>query len=108
MEWIRDVDFEEGILLATEKYNKSEPVNLGAGFSAKGGSAPGGEILIKDLVGLISKLIGFKGKIVWDKIKPDGQPRRCLDTKRAAKGFGFKAKMPFEEGLKKTIECIEI
>ena len=84
----------EGILLAAEKYNKSEPVNLGAGF----------EISIKDLVKLIAKLTGFKGKIVWDKTKPDGQPRRCLDTTKAYKEFGFKAKTKFESGLKKTIE----
>lgn len=87
-------DAAEGILLAAEEYNKSEPVNLGAGF----------EISIKDLVELIAKLTGFKGRIVWDTSKPDGQPRRCLDTSRAEKEFGFKAKTPFEEGLKKTID----
>ena len=91
-------DAAEGIILATEKYNKSEPINLGAGF----------EISIRDLVKLIAKLIGFKGKIIWDKTKPDGQPRRCLDTSRAAKEFGFKAKTPFEEGLKKTLEWYEV
>ena len=87
-------DAAEAIILATEKYNKSEPVNIGAGF----------EISIKDLVKLIAKLTGFKGKIIWDKTKPDGQPRRCLDTSRAAKEFGFKAKTKFEEGLARTIE----
>ena len=87
-------DATEGIMLATEKYDKPEPVNLGAGF----------EISIKDLVELIAKLTGFKGKIIWDTTKPDGQPRRCLDTSKAEKEFGFKAKTPFEEGLKKTIE----
>ncbi len=87
-------DAAEAVTLATEKYNKSDPVNIGAGF----------EISIKDLVKLIVKLTGFKGKIAWDKTKPDGQPRRCLDTSRAAKEFGFKAKTKFEEGLKKTIE----
>ncbi len=87
-------DAAEGILLAAEKYNKSEPVNLGAGF----------EISIKDLVELIAKLTGFKGKIIWDTSKPDGQPRRCLDTSKAEKEFGFKAKTEFEEGLKRTIE----
>lgn len=87
-------DAAEGILLATEKYNKSDPVNLGAGF----------EISIKDLVELIAKLTGFKGKIVWDTTKPDGQPRRCLDTSKAYKEFGFRARTGFEEGLKKTIE----
>ena len=90
--------------MAAERYNKSDPINLGAGFSAKGGSASGGEISIKDLVELVAKLTGFKGKIVWDSAKPDGQPRRCLDTKKAEKEFGFKAKTLFEEGLKKTIE----
>jgi len=86
-------DAAEGILLATEKYNKSEPINLGAGF----------EISIKDLVKLIAKLTGFKGKIVWDTTKPDGQPRRCLDTSKAEKEFGFKARTSFAEGLEKTI-----
>jgi len=86
-------DAAEGIILAAEKYNKSEPVNLGAGF----------EISIKDLVKLVAKLTGFKGKIIWDKGKPDGQPRRCLDTKKAKQEFGFKAKTSFEEGLKKVI-----
>jgi GDP-L-fucose synthase len=87
-------DAAEAIVLATEKYDKSEPVNVGAGF----------EISIKDLVKLIFKLTGFKGKVVWDKSKPDGQPRRCLDTKKAEKEFGFVAKVHFEEGLKKVIE----
>ncbi|MBI3601386.1 MAG: GDP-L-fucose synthase [Candidatus Omnitrophica bacterium] len=86
-------DAARGIILAAEKYNSPEPVNLGAGF----------EISIKDLVGLIVKLTGFKGEVVWDKTKPDGQPRRCLDTSRAQKEFGFKAKTRFEQGLKKTI-----
>ena len=90
-------DAAEAIILATEKYNKSEPVNLGAGF----------EISIKDLVKLIVKLTGFKGKIIWDKTKPDGQPRRCLDTKKAFKEFDFRAKTKFEEGLKKTVEWYE-
>ncbi len=86
-------DAAEGILLAAEKYNKPEPVNLGGGR----------EISIKDLVDLITKLTGFEKKIVWDTTKPDGQPRRCLDTSRAEKEFGFKAKTSFEEGLRKTI-----
>ena len=90
-------DVAEAIVLAAEKYNKSEPVNIGAGF----------EISIKDLVCLIAKLTGFKGKIIWDKTKPDGQPRRCLDTSRAVKEFGFKAKTTFAEGLKKTVEWYE-
>ena len=87
-------DAAEGILLATEKYNKSDPVNLGTGL----------EISIKDLAELIAKLTGFKGKIKWDTSKPNGQPRRRLDTSRAEGEFGFKAKMDFEEGLKRTIE----
>jgi GDP-L-fucose synthase len=87
-------DAAEAITRATEKYNKPDPVNIGAGF----------EITIKDLVELIAKLTGFKGKIIWDKTKPDGQPRRILDTSKAQKEFSFKAKTVFEEGLKKTIE----
>ncbi len=80
--------------MATEKYNKPDPVNLGAGF----------EISIKDLVDLIVKLTGFKGEIVWDTSKPDGQPRRMLDTTKAHEEFGFKAKTSLEEGLRKTID----
>jgi len=87
-------DAAEAIILATEKYDKPDPVNIGAGF----------EITIKDLVELIAKIMGFKGKITWDTTKPDGQPRRMLDVTRAEKEFGFRAKTPFEEGLKKTIE----
>lgn len=87
-------DAAEAISLAVEKYNKPDPVNIGAGF----------EIKIKGLVELISKLTGFKGKILWDTSKPDGQPRRCLDTSKAEKEFGFKAKTNFEEGLKRTID----
>jgi GDP-L-fucose synthase len=87
-------DCAEGILLAAERYNKSEPVNLGAGF----------EMSIKDLVGLIARLTGFTGEVVWDTAKPDGQPRRCLDTTRAKAEFGFTAKTGFDKGLKKTIE----
>ena len=87
-------DAAEGILLASEKYNKPEPVNLGAGF----------EISIDDLVKLVARLTEFNGKIIWDTSKPDGQPRRCLDTSRAEKEFDFKTKTPLEEGLKKTIE----
>jgi len=87
-------DCAQAIVLATEKYNKPDPVNIGSGM----------EISIKDLAELICELVGFKGKIVWDKTKPDGQPRRCLDTSRAFKEFGFRAKTDFREGLKKTIE----
>jgi GDP-L-fucose synthase len=87
-------DAVDGIIKATEKYNKSDPVNLGAGF----------EITIKDLAGMIGKLSGYKGKIVWDKTKPDGQPRRMLNVNRAKKEFGFVAKTSFENGLKNTID----
>ncbi len=87
-------DAAEGILLATEKYNSSDPVNLGSGF----------EISIKDLVHKIVAMTGFKGGIVWDTTKPDGQPRRCLDTSKAWERFGFRARMDFDEGLHRTIE----
>jgi GDP-L-fucose synthase len=93
-EFIYAEDAAEAILMATEKYDKRDPVNIGAGF----------EITIKDLVDLIVKLTGFKGKVVWDTSKPDGQPRRRLDTSKAEKEFGFKAKTNFNEGLKKTVE----
>ncbi|TET88190.1 MAG: GDP-L-fucose synthase [Dehalococcoidia bacterium] len=87
-------DAAEGIVLATEKYNKADPINLGAGF----------EISIRDLAGLICELAGFEGKIEWDVSKPDGQPRRCLDTSKAKEEFGFEARTDFREGLKRTIE----
>ncbi len=87
-------DAAEGILLAAERYNKSEPVNIGAGV----------EISIRKLVELIAELTGFKGRIIWDKSKPDGQPRRMLDTTKAFREFGFKAKKDFRDGLKETIE----
>ena len=86
-------DAAEGIVLATERYSKSAPVNLGAGE----------EIKIKDLVYLIKDLVGFEGEVEWDTTKPDGQPRRCLDTNKAQDLFGFHAEMPLEEGLRKTI-----
>jgi len=87
-------DTVEGILLAAEKYNKSNPVNLGSSF----------EISIKDLVKLISKETGFKGKINWDKSKPNGQPRRKLDITRAKKEFDFESTTTFQEGLRETID----
>jgi len=87
-------DAAEGIVLATEKYNKSDPVNLGAGF----------EISIKDLARLIRELAGFDGEIEWDTSMPDGQPRRCLDTSKAKREFEFEARTDFREGLKRTIE----
>jgi GDP-L-fucose synthase len=90
-------DAAEGILLATEKYNKSEPVNIGAGF----------EISIKDLVAEIVKLTAYERKIVWDDSKPDGQPRRMLDTSKAKREFGFEARMDFKESLRKTVEWYE-
>ena len=87
-------DAAEAIILTAEKYDKTDPVNLGAGF----------EITIKKLAELIKKSTGFDGKIVWDKSKPDGQPRRMLDVSRARKEFGFNAKTSFEKGLKDTID----
>lgn len=93
-EFLHADDCAEGLLLAAERYDKSDPVNLGAGF----------EISIKDLAELIVKLTGFPGRIEWDATKPDGQPRRCLDTARAEAEFGFRAQIGFEEGLRQTIE----
>ncbi len=87
-------DAAEGIVLALERYNGAEPVNLGSGQ----------EISIKELISIIAKYTGFKGGIIWDKTKPNGQPRRCLDTGRAEREFGFRAKTPFAEGLRRTVE----
>ena len=87
-------DAAEAILLAGELYNKSDPVNLGSGV----------EISISDLVNLIAEYTGFGGRISWDTSQPNGQPRRCLDTDKAEREFGFKAKMDFQEGLRKTID----
>ncbi len=87
-------DAARAIIMASERYNSSEPVNLGSGM----------EISIKDLAELIAKLTGFDGEIVWDTSKPNGQPRRALDVSRAKEYFGFEAAMPFEEGLRRTIE----
>jgi GDP-L-fucose synthase len=86
-------DAAEGIVLAAEKYDKPEPVNLGSGM----------EISIKDLTTTIARLMDYRGEIRWDASKPDGQPRRRLDVSRAEKEFGFKAKTGFEEGLRRTI-----
>jgi GDP-L-fucose synthase len=86
-------DAARGIVLAAERYNSSEPVNLGAGM----------EISIKDLAQLIAKFTGFSGEIIWDISKPNGQPRRAIDVSRAKEYFNFEAEMPFEEGVKKTI-----
>lgn len=93
-EFIYVADAAEGILLATEHFNGPEPVNVGAGF----------EITIKELVEKIAALTGFKGEIRWDSSRPNGQPRRRLDTSRARKLFGFEAKTPFDEGLKATVD----
>jgi GDP-L-fucose synthase len=93
-EFLYVADAADGIILATEKYNKSEPANLGSGF----------EISIKELVDLIAEIVGFDGEIRWDTSKPDGQPRRYLDVSRAKEMFGFEAKVNFREGLGKAIE----
>ncbi|MCK9274564.1 MAG: GDP-L-fucose synthase [Syntrophales bacterium] len=90
-------DAAEAIVLAMERYNESEPMNIGAGF----------EISIRDLTELIVELTGYEGKILWDESKPDGQPRRMLDTHMALRKIGFKAKTDFREGLQKTIEWYE-
>lgn len=87
-------DAASGIVTAAEKMDDPTPINLGTNF----------EITIKNLVELIAKLTGFKGELRWDPTKPDGQPRRCLDTERAFQMMGWRAQMPFEEGLKRTIE----
>jgi GDP-L-fucose synthase len=87
-------DAAEGIVEAAEKYDSSEPVNLGSGR----------EISIRDLATLIARLMDYRGRFVYDTSKPNGQPRRCLDVSRAAERFGWRARTPFEEGLKKTIE----
>ena len=87
-------DAAEGILLAAEHYNASDPVNLGSGT----------EISIKNLEIKIAELTSFQGEVFWDTSKPDGQPRRSLDTQRAKRFFGFEASMPLEEGLRRTID----
>jgi len=86
-------DAAEAIVLAAEHYNKSDPVNIGSGL----------EITIRNLAEMIAGITGFNGSIVWDADKPDGQPRRCLDTSRARDAFGFQAKTDFKTGLEKTI-----
>ena len=87
-------DCAQAIVLAAEQYDKSDPVNIGSGM----------EISIRDLVQIVAKFTGFSGKIVWDETKPNGQPRRCLDTSKALQEFGFRAQTTFELGLKKTIQ----
>lgn len=87
-------DAAEGVVLATERYSKPDPINLGSGM----------EISIKDLMELVAKVTGFKGEIIWDTSKPDGQPRRALDTSRAEQEFGFKAKTAFHKGIEIMVE----
>jgi GDP-L-fucose synthase len=96
-EFLHARDAAEGIVAAAEGYDKSDPVNLGAGF----------EIKIRDLVPMIAKACRYEGEIVWDTSKPDGQPRRMLDTSRAFQEFRWKARIGFEEGLKETVEWFE-
>ena len=93
-EFIFVKDAAEGIALSAERYNESEPVNIGSGF----------EISIKDLAEKIARMTGFEGELVWDTTKPNGQPRRALDTSRATDKFGFTATTDFEEGLQETID----
>ena len=93
-EFLYVADAARAIVMATEKYNKPNPANIGAGM----------EITIKDLLHLIAELCGFQGEIVWDVSKPDGQPRRSLDTHFAQQEFGFKATTDFREGLRRTID----
>ncbi len=96
-EFLHVRDAAEAVVAAAERYDKSEPVNIGAGF----------EIKIRDLVLLVARLCRFQGEIVWDATKPDGQPRRMLDTSRALRELGWKATTPFEEGLRETVEWYE-
>ncbi|MBF2035572.1 MAG: GDP-L-fucose synthase [Leptolyngbyaceae cyanobacterium T60_A2020_046] len=93
-EFLYSEDAARGIVMATQHYSQPDPVNLGTGY----------EISIKDLVELICELMEFKGELVWQTDKPNGQPRRCLDTDRARQAFGFEARMDFREGLKRTID----
>ncbi|MEA5598102.1 GDP-L-fucose synthase [Rivularia sp. UHCC 0363] len=93
-EFLYSEDAARGIVMGTQSYNDTEPVNLGTGY----------EISIRDLITTICELMGFEGEIVWQTDKPNGQPRRCLDTQRAKKEFGFTAQVGFKEGLKNTIE----
>jgi GDP-L-fucose synthase len=93
-EFLHVDDAAEGIILAAERYNSSEPVNIGSGM----------EISIRDLATLIARFTGFSGQIIWDSSFPDGQPRRCLDVSRAQTRFGFRAAIPFEVGLQEMVE----
>ena len=96
-EFLHARDAAEGIVAAAERYDRSDPVNLGAGF----------EIKIRDLVTLVARICRFEGEILWDTTKPNGQPRRMLDTSRALREFGWKARIPFQEGLRETVEWFE-
>ncbi len=96
-EFLHARDAAEGIVTAAERYDKSDPVNLGAGF----------EVKIRELVPMVARLCCFEGAIAWDTSKPNGQPRRMLDTTRALREFGWKARIPFEEGLRETVEWFE-
>jgi GDP-L-fucose synthase len=87
-------DAAEGILLETERYNQSDPVNLGTGY----------EITIGDLAKMIAKIVGYTGRFAWDASKPNGQPKRCLDVERAEKLFGFEARVDLETGIRKTVD----
>jgi len=87
-------DCARAIVLAIQRYDKPEPVNVGAGF----------EITIRDLAEMIRRMVGYEGELVWDTSKPDGQPRRCLETSRAEAEFGFRAEIGFEEGIRRTID----
>jgi GDP-L-fucose synthase len=93
-EFLHVSDCAEAALLATEFYDKPEPVNLGSGI----------EVSIRDLVDLIVRITGFVGEVVWDRTKPDGQPRRCLDVSRAEEEFGFRARISLEEGIRETVD----
>src|SRR4029079_12076006 len=91
-------DAAEGVLLAAERYDGSEPVNLGAGF----------EISIRELAELIAETVGYKGRLSWHAALPDGQPRRSLDTSRAEQSFGFRARTPFKDGLRRTVDWYRV
>ncbi len=90
-------DCAEAIVLAAERYEGPEPVNLGTGF----------EISIRELAEMVAELTGFQGRIVWDTSKPNGQPRRCLDVSRAERAFGFRARTTFRDGLARTVAWCE-
>lgn len=96
-EFLHVDDAAEAVVLATERYSKPDPVNIGAGF----------EVTIRELAELVARLTGFQGRLAWDSSKPDGQPRRLLDTSRAEAEFGFRASKAFHEGLRETIEWFE-